>query len=201
MDRDFHRIRRLPPYLFAEVNEMKARARAAGEDIIDFGMGNPDRPPRRPMSWRSWSRRCSDPKRPPLFELARHSRGCGARSRAYYERRFGVTDRPRTRSHRHPGLQGRFRQPRSWRLPAPGDVVIVPNPSYPIHAYGFIIAGGVGCVMFRSVRAIDFLSEIERAARYIPCHRRPLAVILNFPANPTAHTVDLGFYERGRRFL
>ena len=188
--RDFYRVQRLPPYVFAEVNAMKAKARAAGHDIIDFGMGNPDNPtPRHVVE------KLIEAVQNPRTHRYSNSRGIPGLRRAfaaYYHRRFGVEIDPEREAIVTLGSKEGFAN-LAMAITSPGDVVLVPNPSYPIHAYGFIIAGGA----LRHVPVgpgIDFLAEIERAARYsVP---PPLAVILNFPANPTAHTVDLAFYEQ-----
>ncbi len=189
-NQDFYRIQRLPPYVFAEVNAMKAKARAAGHDIIDFGMGNPDNPtPQHVVE------KLIEAVQNPRTHRYSNSRGIPGLRRAvaaYYDRRFGVDIDPEREAIVTLGSKEGFAN-LAMAITSPGDVVIVPNPSYPIHAYGFIIAGGA----LRHVPVgpgIDFLAELERAARYsVPS---PIAVIINFPANPTAHTVDLAFYER-----
>ncbi len=189
-NQDFYRIQRLPPYVFAEVNAMKSEARTAGRDIIDFGMGNPDNPtPPHVVD------KLTEAVRDPRTHRYSNSRGIPGLRRAvaaYYDRRFGVDIDPEREAIVTLGSKEGFAN-LAMAITSPGDVVIVPNPSYPIHAYGFIIAGGA----LRHVPVgpgIDFLAELERAARYsVPS---PLAVILNFPANPTAHTVDRAFYEQ-----
>jgi alanine-synthesizing transaminase len=188
MEEEFHRIERLPPYVFAEVNEMKARARAAGEDIIDFGMGNPDQPT------------------PPhivekLVEVARdgrthrysNSRGIPGLRRAhaaYYERRFNVQIDPQSENIVTLGSKEGLAN-LAQAITTPGDMVLAPNPSYPIHPYGFIIAGAN--VHHIPIGAgFDFLEGLERGVKQaVP---PPKALILNFPANPTAQVVDLDFY-------
>ena len=189
-EQEFYRIKRLPPYVFAEVNAMKAAARASGRDIIDFGMGNPDHP-----SPPHVVEKLIEAVQNPRNHRYSNSRGIPGLRRAvaaYYDRRFGVDIDPEREAIVTLGSKEGFAN-LAMAITSPGDVVIVPNPSYPIHAYGFIIAGGA----LRHVPVgpgIDFLAELERAARYsVPS---PLAVILNFPANPTAHTVDLAFYEQ-----
>jgi len=190
MDQTFHRIKRLPPYVFAEVNAMKASARAAGEDVIDFGMGNPDSPtPQHVVD--KLVETVADP-RTHRYSTSRGIPGLRRANAAYYERRFGVDIDPETETIVTLGSKEGFAN-LAQAISAPGDVIVVPNPSYPIHAYGFIIAGAA----LRHVPVgpdVNFMAELERAVQYsVP---PPLALVLNFPANPTAMVVDLGFYER-----
>ena len=189
MDQTFHRIKRLPPYVFAEVNAMKASARAAGEDVIDFGMGNPDSPtPQHVVD--KLVETVADP-RTHRYSTSRGIPGLRRANAAYYERRFGVDIDPETETIVTLGSKEGFAN-LAQAISAPGDVIVVPNPSYPIHAYGFIIAGAA----LRHVPVgldVNFMAELERAVRYsVP---PPLALVLNFPANPTAMVVDLEFYE------
>ncbi len=188
MDFNFHRVKRLPPYVFAEVNSMKASARAAGEDVIDFGMGNPDS-----ATPDHIVEKLVETVRDPRTHRYSASRGIPGLRRAnaeYYSRRFGVEIDPETETIATLGSKEGFAN-LAMAISAPGDVVVVPNPSYPIHAYGFMIAGAA----LRHVPVgpeFDFMAELERAVRYsVPS---PLAVVLNFPANPTAMVVDLDFY-------
>ncbi|NBP73905.1 MAG: LL-diaminopimelate aminotransferase, partial [Alphaproteobacteria bacterium] len=190
MDQTFHRIKRLPPYVFAEVNAMKASARAAGEDVIDFGMGNPDSPtPQHVVD--KLVETVADP-RTHRYSTSRGIPGLRRANAAYYERRFGVDIDPETETIVTLGSKEGFAN-LAQAISAPGDVIVVPNPSYPIHAYGFIIAGAA----LRHVPVgpdVNFMAELERAVQYsVP---PPLALVLNFPANPTAMAVDLEFYER-----
>ncbi|MGB0631806.1 MAG: LL-diaminopimelate aminotransferase [Alphaproteobacteria bacterium] len=190
MDQTFHRIKRLPPYVFAEVNAMKASARAAGEDVIDFGMGNPDSPtPQHIVD--KLIETVADP-RTHRYSTSRGIPGLRRANAAYYERRFGVGIDPETETIVTLGSKEGFAN-LAQAISAPGDVIVVPNPSYPIHAYGFIIAGAA----LRHVPVgpdVNFMAELERAVQYsVP---PPLALVLNFPANPTAMVVDLEFYER-----
>ncbi len=186
---DFHRIKRLPPYVFEQVNRIKAAARARGADIIDLGMGNPDLPAPKHVIEK-------------LVETAGKSRtdrysaskGIGGLRRAqagYYERRFGVKLNPDTQVVATLGSKEGFAN-MAQAITAPGDVVIVPNPSYPIHAFGFLMAGGV----IRSVPAEpneEFFRAMERAvAHSIP---KPIAVVTCYPANPTAYVASLDFYR------
>jgi len=194
MDQIFHRIKRLPPYVFAEVNAMKASDRAAGEDVIDFGMGNPDSAtPQHVVD--KLVEAVSDP-RTHRYSTSRGIPGLRRANAAYYDRRFGVDIDPETETIVTLGSKEGFAN-LAQAISAPGDVIVVPNPSYPVHAYGFIIAGA----SLRHVPVgpgIDFLAELERAVKYsVP---PPLALVLNFPANPTAMVVNLEFYDQVVRF-
>lgn len=190
MDQEFHRVRRLPPYVFAEVNEMKARARAAGEDVIDFGMGNPDLASP-PHVVEKLVEAVQNP-RTHRYSVSRGITGLRRAHAAYYGRRFGVEIDPETETIVTLGSKEGFAN-LAMAITSPGDVVLVPNPSYPIHAYGFIIAGGA----LRHLPVgpnIDLMVELERAvAHSVP---PPLALVLNFPSNPTAQVVGLDFYQK-----
>lgn len=187
---DFYRIRRLPPYLFAEINEMKAAARARGEDIIDLGMGNPDMPT--PQHIVDKLKEAADNKRAHGYSTSRGIPGLRKALAGYYERRFGVTIDPDTEAVVTLGSKEGLAN-LAQAITTPGDVILAPNPSYPIHPYGFMIAGA-------SVRHLpfgpgyDFLAELDRAVQHsVP---RPSAVILCYPSNPTAEVVDLDFYRK-----
>ena len=189
MTPDFHRIRRLPPYVFEEVNRIKARLRAEGVDIIDFGMGNPDMPtPKHIVD------KLIETARDPKSGRYSASKGIVGLRRAmagYYDRRFGVTLNPDTEVIATLGSKEGFAN-LAQALTAPGDVIICPNPAYPIHAYGFIIAGGV----IRHVPAPspeEYLSGISRAVRNSA--PPPSVLIVSYPSNPTAQWVDLDFYK------
>lgn len=189
MEQDFYRIKRLPPYVFAEVNAMKARARAAGEDIIDFGMGNPDQPTPAHIV----DKLCESARNPRAHRYSA-SKGIPGLRKAlcgYYERRFNVElDAEREVVVTLGSKEGLANL--AMAMTEPGDVILVPNPSYPIHAFGFIIAGA----SIRSVPATPdeaFLEALDRAVRHsIP---KPIAVILNYPSNPTARVASLDFYR------
>ena len=190
MDQTFHRIKRLPPYVFAEVNAMKANARAVGEDVIDFGMGNPDSPtPQHVVD--KLVETVADPSTH-RYSTSRGIPGLRRANAEYYKRRFDVDIDPETETIVTLGSKEGFAN-LAQAISASGDVIVVPNPSYPIHAYGFIIAGAA----LRHVPVgpdANFMAELERAVHYsVP---PPLALVLNFPANPTAMVVDLEFYER-----
>lgn len=189
MQTDFHRIKRLPPYVFEEVNRLKAQARAAGDDIIDFGMGNPDMPTPKHIV----DKLCEvarDPKSN-RYSASRGIKGLRKAMAAYYLRRFGVTVDPDTEVIATLGSKEGFAN-LAAAITAPGDVVLVPNPAYPIHAFGFIIAGAA----IRHIPATnpqEYLRQVDRAARHsIPS---PLAVVVNYPSNPTAQVVGLDFYR------
>ncbi|GIU65873.1 LL-diaminopimelate aminotransferase [Candidatus Phycosocius spiralis] len=186
---EFYKIKRLPPYVFEEVNKLKARLRAEGTDIIDFGMGNPDLPvPEHIVD------KLVETARKPRTNRYSASRGIAGLRRAmagYYERRFGVHLNPETQIVATLGSKEGFAN-LAQAICAPGDVVIAPNPSYPIHAFGFIMAGGV----IRSIEAHSpehYLAGISRAVRHsVP---PPIAMIVCYPANPTAQVVELDFYK------
>jgi alanine-synthesizing transaminase len=188
MQSEFHAIRRLPPYVFAEVNAMKARARSAGEDIIDFGMGNPDFPtPKHIVD--KLTEAAQDP-RTHRYSESRGIKGLRRALAAYYGRRFSVDIDPETEAVVTIGSKEGLANLAS-AITSPGDVILVPNPSYPIHQFGFIIAGA-------AVRNIpvaadgDLLAALDRAVKHsVP---KPTAVLLNYPNNPTAQLATLDFY-------
>jgi alanine-synthesizing transaminase len=189
MTPDFHRIRRLPPYVFEEVNRIKARLRGQGVDIIDFGMGNPDMPtPKHIVD------KLVETARDPKAGRYSASKGIIGLRRAmagYYDRRFGVKLNPDTEVIATLGSKEGFAN-LAQALTAPGDVIICPNPAYPIHAYGFIMAGGV----IRHVPAPspeEYLAGISRAVKHSA--PPPSVLIVSYPSNPTAQWVDLDFYK------
>ncbi|MFC6489732.1 LL-diaminopimelate aminotransferase [Nitratireductor sp. GCM10026969] len=186
---EFHKIRRLPPYVFEQVNRLKASARSRGADIIDLGMGNPDLPTPQAIV----DKLC-DVVRDPRTHRYSSSRGIPGLRRAqaaYYARRFGVKLDPETQVVATLGSKEGFAN-MAQAITAPGDVVMCPNPTYPIHAFGFIMSGGV----IRSMQAEPddgFIPALERAVRHsIP---KPLALILNYPSNPTACIASQDFYK------
>ena len=194
MQKEFYRIKRLPPYVFAEVNQMKAEARANGDDIIDFGMGNPDS-----ATPAHIVEKLVESVRNPKTHRYSNSRGIPGLRRAladYYERRFGVSIDPKTEAIVTLGSKEGMAN-LAQAITSPGDIVLSPNPSYPIHAFGFIIAGGVVRYLPAYVETPEarraFMAALQRGVNHsIP---KPLAVVLNFPSNPTAETVDLDFYS------
>jgi alanine-synthesizing transaminase len=186
---EFYRIRRLPPYVFEQVNRAKAQARNAGADIIDLGMGNPDLPT--PSHVIEKLKETVGKPRTDRYSASKGIAGLRRAQAAYYERRFGVKLNPETQIVATLGSKEGFANV-AQAITAPGDVIIVPNPSYPIHAFGFLMAGGV----IRSVQSEptpQFFEALERAVIHsIP---KPLAVVVCYPANPTAYVADLDFYR------
>ena len=186
---EFHRIRRLPPYVFEQVNRAKAAARNAGADIIDLGMGNPDLPA--PPHVIEKMKEVIGKPRTDRYSASKGIAGLRRAQAAYYARRFGVKLNPDTQVVTTLGSKEGFANV-AQAITAPGDVVLVPNPSYPIHAFGFLMAGGV----IRSVPSDPtpaFFEALERACMHsIP---KPLALVVCYPANPTAYVADLDFYR------
>ncbi len=185
---EFYRIKRLPPYVFSEVNALKAKARAAGRDVIDLGMGNPDGPT--PEHIVKKLHEAIDNPRSHGYSVSRGIMGLRRAQAAYYARRFGVSLDPDKEIIVTLGSKEGLAN-LAQAITAPGDIVLVPSPCYPIHAFGFIIAGA----SVRSVPigpGIDFLKELKQAVEQTS--PSPIALVLNFPANPTAQVVDLDFY-------
>jgi alanine-synthesizing transaminase len=190
MDTEFYRIKRLPPYVIAEVNAMRAAARASGRDIIDLGMGNPDLPPPAHVI----DKLC-EVARDPSSHGYSQSKGIPGLRRAqanYYQRRFGVDLDPESEVVVTLGSKEGLAS-LATAITAPGDTILAPNPSYPIHTFGFIIAGA-------SIRSVPttpdehYWHELEQAMAFtVP---RPTILVVNYPSNPTAEVVDLAFYER-----
>lgn len=194
---DFHRIKRLPPYVFAEVNAAKAKLRQAGVDVVDFGMGNPDSAtPQHIVD--KMVEAVKDP-RTHRYSTSRGIPGLRKALSGYYERRFNVSLDPESEVIVTLGSKEGLAN-LAQAITSPGDVVLVPNPCYPIHSFGFIMAGGAvrsmpaGGEMDQPLDVFrrSFMESLARAvAHSIP---KPLAVVLNFPQNPTAQCVDLDFY-------
>jgi alanine-synthesizing transaminase len=189
MTEEFHRIRRLPPYVFAEVNGAKAKARGVGEDIVDLGMGNPDSPTP-PHIVAKLVEAVQDP-RTHRYSMSKGIPGLRKALAGYYARRFGVKLDPETEVVATLGSKEGLAN-LAQAISSPGDTILVPNPSYPIHQFGFIIAGA-------SARSIPYtpddamLAAIDRAVRHsVP---KPTALIVNFPSNPTALLASREFYK------
>ncbi len=187
---DFPRIKRLPPYVFNIVNDLKAQARRRGEDVIDFGMGNPERPPAKHIV----DKLCEVAQRPETHRYSM-SRGIPRLRRAicdWYKRRFDVE----LDSEKHAIVTIGSKEGLAHLALAtvePGDAVLVPNPAYPIHPWAIVIAGSD----IRHVPLVpggDFFAELEKAIRN--SWPTPKMLVLNFPANPTAQCVDLAFFQQ-----
>ena len=186
----FHRINRLPPYVFNIVNELKAKARTAGEDIIDFGMGNPDQPPPKHIvdkmieaTGREDTHRYSISKGIPRLRRAI----CN-----WYKTRFNVDLDPETQAIVTIGSKEGLAHLALATL-GPGDVVLVPNPAYPIHPYGVVIAGA-DLRHVPLVPGIDFFEELQKAI--LDSWPKPKMLILNFPGNPTTQCIEIDFFEK-----
>ena len=187
---EFRRIKRLPPYVFNIVNELKAAARARGEDIIDFGMGNPDQPTPQHIVDK-------------LVEVAQRkdthrysmSRGIPRLRRAicnWYMRRFQVELDPESQAIVTIGSKEGLAH-LSLACMGPGDSVLVPNPAYPIHPYGFVISGA-DIRHVPLVPGVDFFEKLEETI--VDSWPRPKMLVLNFPGNPTAQCVELDFFQK-----
>lgn len=189
MAEEFHRIRRLPPYVFEVVNRLKAAARGAGRDIVDLGMGNPDMPtPAHIVA--KLVETVRDP-RTHRYSTSRGIPGLRRAQAAYYRRRFGVDLDPEREVVVTLGSKEGLAN-LAQAITAPGDVILVPNPTYPIHAFGFIISGGVIRHLPVVAPGEEFLRALHAALRHsVP---PPSALVLNYPSNPTANLATLDFY-------
>ena len=190
MSDEFYRIKRLPPYVIAEVNAMRHAARQAGRDVIDLGMGNPDHPPPRHIL----DKLCEVAQKPSAHGYSQ-SKGIPGLRKAqakYYQSRFGVELDPESEVVVTMGSKEGLSS-MATAITAPGDVVLAPSPSYPIHTFGFIIAGAT----IRSVPTTPderYWQALDSAMAYtVP---RPTVLVVNYPSNPTAEVVDAAFYQR-----
>ena len=190
MNDDFQRIKRLPPYVFNIVNELKAKARSRGEDIIDFGMGNPDQPtPAHIVDKLCEAAQRSDTHRYSL------SRGIPRLRQAickWYKRKYDVDLDPETEAIVTIGSKEGLSH-LALATVGPGDAVLVPNPSYPIHPYGFVIAGA-DIRHVPMIAGVDFFSELEKAIT--DSWPKPKMLVISFPGNPTTQCVELEFFEK-----
>jgi alanine-synthesizing transaminase len=191
---EFDRIKRLPPYVFAEVNKLKAELRAKGKDIIDFGMGNPDMPT--PKHIREKLKEAVEKPGTGRYSTSRGITGLRKAQASYYKRRFNVDLDPENEVVVTLGSKEGLAN-LAQAITSPGDIILSPNPSYPIHPYGFIIAGA----SLRHLPAMDdgffnpnlYLERLDRSIREsIPA---PVALIVSFPSNPTAQVASIDFYE------
>ena len=192
LDKEFHRIKHLPPYVFEEVNRLKREERAKGYDVIDFGMGNPDLPT--PQFIVDKLVATAQDGRTHRYSSSRGITGLRRAQASYYARRFGVKLNPDDEIVVTLGSKEGFAN-MAQAITAPGDVILVPNPTYPLHAFGFIISGGVLSHIPMINQDMDgFFASLDHACRHsVPA---PLALVLNFPSNPTAQVVDLDFYKQ-----
>ena len=194
MSDDFDRIKRLPPYVFAEVNRLKAELRSQGKDIIDFGMGNPDMPT--PRHIREKLKETVEKPGTGRYSSSKGIPGLRKAQSAYYKRRFNVDLDPENEVIVTLGSKEGLAN-LAQAITSPGDIILSPNPSYPIHPYGFIIAGA----SLRHLPAMDegifnpelYLERLENSIKdSVPA---PVALIVSFPSNPTAQVVSLEFYK------
>ena len=194
MSEEFYRIKRLPPYVFAEVNRLKADYRSKGIDIIDFGMGNPDMDTPKHIV----NKLIETVKKPRThrYSASRGINGLRKAQAQYYKNRFDVSLDPEKEIIATLGSKEGLAN-LAMAITAPGDVMLVPNPSYPIHPYGFMIAGGT----LRHVPTLhngtfdpeEYMRSLTRSVSHsVP---KPVAVVVSFPSNPTAQLCDLDFYE------
>lgn len=188
-DDDFYRIKRLPPYVFAEVNNAKAKLRAEGHDIIDLGMGNPDSPTPKHIV----DKLCEVIRDGTThgYSQSKGIPGLRKAQAAYYHRRFGVEVDPNSEVVVSIGSKEGLAN-LAQAITGPGDVVMVPNPSYPIHQFGFVIAGA-SVWQLPKTSDTSLVHQLEHAITH--CSPKPVALVLNYPCNPTAETADLAFYE------
>jgi len=190
VNEEFARIERLPPYVLAEVTRLKATARARGEDIIDFGMGNPDQPTPKHIvdklveaAQRGDTHRYSMSKGIPRLRRAMTN---------WYKDRYDVELDPETQAIVTIGSKEGLAH-LALAMMSPGDAALVPNPAYPIHPYGFVIAGAdIRHIPMND--EVDFFDELHKAI--VDSWPKPKVLVLNFPGNPTADCVELEFFEK-----
>jgi len=190
LETSFARIERLPPYVFSITSELKMAARRRGEDIIDFGMGNPDGPTPQHIV----DKLVETVQRPDTHGYS-VSKGIPRLRRAichWYKRRWDVEFDPDSEAIVTIGSKEGIAHLALATL-GRGDTVLVPNPSYPIHIYGPVIAGA-DILQVQMTPDVDFFAELEHTIKM--CYPKPKMLIINFPANPTAQCVELPFFER-----
>ena len=190
MDKDFPRVNQLPPYVFDEIQTLKAAARKEGKDIIDFGMGNPDQ-----ATPEEIVEKLRESSLKPSTHRYSQSKGIPRLRKSicdWYQRKFDVTLDPESEAVVTMGSKEGLGHLALATLDK-GDAVLVPNPSYPIHPYGFVIAGAD----IRHVpigEGIDFFAELELAVTN--SFPKPKMLVLNFPGNPTTECVDIEFFQK-----
>jgi len=186
---EFYRIKRLPPYVFAEVNKLKAELRAEGRDIIDFGFGNPDlQTPQHVID--KLIETVQKPKTTG-YSVSRGILGLRQACARYYDRRFNVDLDPVDEIIATIGSKEGFAN-LAQAITAPGDIIYAPDPSYPLHAYGFVIAGAK-IKGIPAITAEDYLQGVKKELAV--ADKPPLAIVVCFPSNPTGQVTDLSFYE------
>ena len=194
MKSEFSRINLLPNYVFAEINQLKAKLRKKGNDIIDFGMGNPDMPT--PEHIRNKLKEVVDKPGTGRYSVSKGILGLRKAQANYYERRFGVKVNPENEVVVTLGSKEGLAN-LAQAISSPGDIIISPNPSYPIHPYGFIIAGAslrhLPTMFEGKFDADKYLERLDLSIRH--SSPTPVALIVSFPSNPTAQVVDLNFYK------
>jgi alanine-synthesizing transaminase len=187
----FYRIAKLPPYVFAVINEMKAKARAAQMDVIDLGMGNPDGPTPNAVVNKAIEA-IQNPKNH-RYSMSRGLPNLRQEIARRYQARYGVTLDPETEAIATIGSKDALAH-LLFAIIGPGDVVVSPNPAYPIHQYGVIMAEGEACMLPMPSPA-EFLNALEDL--YRSAARRPKVILISFPHNPTTQTVDnLDYFKR-----
>ena len=186
---EFYRIKRLPPYVFAEVNRLKANLRKEGKDIIDFGFGNPDSPT--PDHIIAKLIETVQKPRTTGYSVSKGISGLRKSAARYYKRRFDVTLCPESEIIATIGSKEGFAN-LAQAITAPGDIIYAPNPSYPLHAYGFIICGGI-IQPIKAITSDEYLTGVKEAL--LNADKPPLAIVVCFPSNPTGHTATLDFYK------
>jgi len=186
---EFYRIKRLPPYVFAEVNKLKAKLRHEGMDIIDFGFGNPDSPT--PQHIIDKLIETVQKPRTTGYSVSRGILGLRQAAARYYKRRFDVDLSPEDEIIATIGSKEGFAN-LAQAITAPGDIIFAPDPSYPLHAYGFIICGGV-IKPIAAITSEEYLEGVKKALA--EADKPPLAIVVCFPSNPTGKVADLEFYK------
>ncbi|MDQ6998143.1 MAG: alanine transaminase [Mariprofundus sp.] len=187
---EFEKIKRLPPYVFAAVNQLKMELRHDGEDIIDLGMGNPDQPT--PQHIVDKLCEAAQDGRNHRYSMSKGIPGLRKAICGWYKRKFDVDLDPETEAIATIGSKEGLAH-LAVAITSPGDLILTPNPAYPIHPYGFIIAGAdIRHVPMGADR--DYFADIEKAVK--DSWPRPKILVVNFPSNPTAQVVDLDFYVK-----
>ena len=188
-EEEFYRINLLPPYVFEEVNKLKAKLRKEGVDIIDFGFGNPDGPT--PQHIIDKLIETVQKPRTTGYSVSRGIMGLRQACSRYYKRRFDVDMDPADEIVATIGSKEGFAN-LAQAITRPGDVIYAPDPSYPLHAFGFIIAGAV-IQGIEAITADEYLAGVKAALA--AADKPPMAIVVCFPSNPTGQVADISFYE------